>query len=292
MKYGTIERFLDAVAASMKCIGNEESTEVFFRGQATREWQLQPTLHRFVNRLNSLPGQDVADTTDIDGVESALYWEFRSKAISLRGKANSGWDYLFWARHHGVPTRLMDWTENLFVALYFALVDEPGHVSTPRIWLLNPYRLNKISMSSDELYHPKYLAPDDYDALINSYDEWGWDLPVALYPEQSSPRQHAQQGWFTVHGNDERSLEDQQESLIRKVLKIKRATPVSMEQYTPKQLATLAEHDLPFLAYIDLQKDDVVALTKLLRLSGRSRYSIYQDLDSLAKDTIDRFVNP
>lgn len=267
MKNGTIENFLESVANAMERIGAEESTEVFFRGQANGAWPLEPTLHRYHRQLGGAESRVARKAVDLDGLESALYWEFRVKSISLHRDATSGWDYLFWARHHGVPTRLMDWTENLFVALYFALVDKPEVVDRPRLWLLNPYRLNLVSMDCEELYHPSFLSSSDYDEMIDSDDQWEWDYPVALYPDQKSPRQHAQQGWFTIHGNNGESLERQHENLMRKQTKKKA---------------------LPFLAHVDLSQNDVVALTRLLKLSGHSRFSIYQDLDSLAKDAVAR----
>lgn len=264
---GTIEEFLDKVALAMVQIGHEESTEVFFRGQAQGSWPLDTTLHRFVKRLKERDTPKADRETHLFGVESSLYWEFRTKAISLHKEAKSGWDYLFWARHYGVPTRLMDWTENLFVALYFALIDNPASIAQPRIWLLNPYRLNAHFEGKEELYHPDFISDSDFDELINSEDSWEWEFPVALYPEQTSPRQHAQQGWFTIHGNNEESLEKQQDELM---------------------LQNADNEHLPFLTFIDLTDDEVVTLTRLLKLSGRSRFSIYQDLDSLAKDTVAR----
>lgn len=56
------------------------------------------------------------------------------------------WDdhlaWLFLAQHHRLPTRLLDWTENVLVGLYFATgnQNEDGE-----LWAMDPYALNEKS---------------------------------------------------------------------------------------------------------------------------------------------------
>ncbi len=78
--------------------------------------------------------------------ENILLQNFRMKAPSLGLKNTPQRDHtdewLFLAQHVGLPTRLLDWTEGLFIALFFALKE-----SSPAIWMLDPAELNNKSLN-------------------------------------------------------------------------------------------------------------------------------------------------
>lgn len=76
--------------------------------------------------------------------EKLLLQEFRRRAPSLgfmntpqRGETDQ---WLFLAQHVSLPTRLLDWSEGLFIALYFALLEKK-----PSLWMLHPIGLNNKS---------------------------------------------------------------------------------------------------------------------------------------------------
>ncbi len=293
-----VDRLFQEYRDARRRIGLSDGDEAFLRGHANTSWGLLPTLHRFVGKLGEFPTKDrhfptrsdgrssmtsvhvkvkskrnSKGSTRLDNVESAAYWEFRAKCFSMQQQLHSGWDYLFLARHHGIPTRVMDWTENLLVAVYFAICDSCT-MTDSCIWVLNPYRLNLISMGSDDIYHPLRLCidqdsgePYDFDDLLTDPQPWPWQLPVALYPEQRSIRQHVQSGWFTIHGSSDKSLESQHQKQMK--AKGKRG-------------------NLPFLTKIVIPVSDHGELRELVSLAGWNRYTIYQDLDNLARTINER----
>ncbi len=90
---------------------------VHFRGQSNREWKLQPT----IGRLSSIhhAGESVPEH-NLELQEQLLLHRFRRYAYPHHGRILNDWETLFLARHHALPVRLVDWTSNPLVALFFA----------------------------------------------------------------------------------------------------------------------------------------------------------------------------
>jgi hypothetical protein len=123
--------------------------------------------------------------------------------------------WLFLARHAGLPTRLLDWSEGALIALHFALKE-----TQPVVWMLNPLDLNDLSYAVPPTSRPRELplpwhnpgAPGINPAFDNLRGAWELDthgarLPVAIYPTYVHARLRGQRSCFTIHGTDKRGLD-------------------------------------------------------------------------------------
>ena len=138
---------------------------------------------------------------------------FRQRSIPFvdRPLAND-WQSLFFMQHFSIPTRLLDWTENPFIALYFALSSKPktGVDGDAAVWMLDPTAWNRKSLdnitfkggiiSADDALLDR-LKPGEKDDLMNSD-------PVAIYGYHNTARIVAQRGVFTLFGKDTGNMED------------------------------------------------------------------------------------
>jgi hypothetical protein len=70
-------------------------------------------------------------------VEAPLLRAFRKYAPQSSVPGDSTWNWLAVAAHHGLPTRLLDWTYSPLVATHFATDDPTRYDSDAAIWCIN-----------------------------------------------------------------------------------------------------------------------------------------------------------
>lgn len=161
----------------------------WYRGHSDTSYRLLPSLLRLERGLKH---------------ERNLYAVFRTQAGSLISRDSNSWSTLAMMQHHGTPTRLLDWSESLDVALFFAICEDKKH---PCIWILNPYRLNLISYGKNLIFDDADLIPFDYYTTVRD-EVWPYDLPLACAAPWTSERIKRQRGCFTIHGSRSIPMED------------------------------------------------------------------------------------
>lgn len=89
----------------------EQSGTWIFRGHSRDTYKLEPSVARFTHTVQ-----------DSHKYERSLLDQFKRCAIPhLRRIPDNDFEWLALAQHHGLPTRLLDWSRNPQVALYFAV---------------------------------------------------------------------------------------------------------------------------------------------------------------------------
>jgi hypothetical protein len=190
-------------------------------------------------------------------------------------------------QHHGLPTRLLDWTESAAAALFFAVEQNDlfrkwgrwNDLFQPIVWMVNPHALNWISSGGSQV--PRTAMDEAAGNPRDGFTElWGLksifaafnpftqdtELPMAVQPMNVHIRVQTQKSRFTVHGSRREGLD---------------------ELFRDTDLVRLG-----FLHFIQIDRHAAIAILKELERIGVSRSTLFPDLEGLATELAMRLAHP
>lgn len=177
----------------------------WFRGQANADWPLIAKLYRM------FPSS--CDDTILMS-ERHMVQDFRLMSASIRRGDESNEELYFLQQHYGMPTRLLDWTTNPLIALYFACESykEDGAEQAAKLFMLDAQVATKTFQKDGDVFG---IATDQR----LEFKQWmdfivGWNKTITLLdlfnesfpvrPTHFDRRISLQQGVFTFHVPNEK----------------------------------------------------------------------------------------
>lgn len=255
----SVETFISSV---FKLRSRNNDRKFWYRGHSNYDYKLVPS----IGRPYEYGGE--ARTFKTTNEEIYLLHRFRRRAYPHLERALTAGEAIFVARHHGLPTRLLDWTANALFALYFAVRREPqaSEKSKPdgkiwamaysQTWGLDAFKLAKYENEAELFEHRVSGRKDCHSIKI-------------VYPLFNTPRLLAQDGAFTFHSHPSKSLEEY-ESEGQKFIR--------------------EELDIEVLFWWHIVGDKKNDIIKQLSGLGITERSVFPDLDGVARSLLETAV--
>lgn len=189
---------------------NELPNNFIYRGHADSAWKLESTLER---TLGDKWSSELAKK-----IEDHYLNLFKSKYHIYNGNEHEPKSKLAWLsvmQHYGAPTRLIDFTESPYVALYFALeAYDPLLKKDLAIYAIDYNSIMDVSLSyisrRDSSFNKtrnEIIGKQDelFDDVV---DRFSYEVVWITEPLELNARIDRQSGTFLISGDTEKKIED------------------------------------------------------------------------------------
>ncbi|MBE9403207.1 FRG domain-containing protein [Brachybacterium sp. Marseille-Q2903] len=105
-----LQRYFEEIEAK----ADEAGCDVYWRGQANSAWAVTSSLVR-------LMANDELTDADLQKVENRILAESKDWLVAERPKLRSNLEWLAYLQHNWVPTRLLDFSPDPYIATFFAV---------------------------------------------------------------------------------------------------------------------------------------------------------------------------
>lgn len=105
--------------------------DFFFRGHSNSDWDLTPTIGR-----SHCQSKYYLKWVDLEDDLLEEFQKFSRPYLDCDPKYKYEW--LVIAQHHGLPTRILDWTTNPLKALYFTVENPQFYEENGALWGFRP----------------------------------------------------------------------------------------------------------------------------------------------------------
>jgi FRG domain-containing protein len=165
---------------------------------------------------------------DSPTLERHLLRNFRKYAASDAVSVDSPWNWLALAQHHGLPTRLLDWTYSPYVALHFATTKQEAFDRDGAVWMVDYVRAHQeapsklrqcLESEGANVFTTEMLATVAND--LTEFDRVGDDFVVFVEPPSFDERIVNQYALFSLMAGVESSLDkllERHPELVRRIV--------------------------------------------------------------------------
>jgi hypothetical protein len=166
--WNELEAFVDSFRADLQSRFRGRDVRLLYRGQSSYEWDLETSLLRKARTPISMKQYDHLLHRICPAVQALTDRSWPLTRDGFQGVEDvhrpfyiPNYEFMAYARHHGFPTPLLDWTKSPYVALFFAMNNCDEEDSAALFVYLDELRIGRAGWVGSQrvISQGEYIAP-------------------------------------------------------------------------------------------------------------------------------------